>query len=55
MLRGLFCRLYADAPLEDLEKKNQVDINTARNKNIKKQNQQIARVMNHQRSKGKVS
>lgn len=55
MLRGLFYRLYADAPLEDLEKKNHMEINTARNENIKKQSQQIMRVMNRQTSKGRAS
>ena len=55
MLRGLFNRLYADAPLEDLKKKNQTEIITARNENIKKQDKQLMRVMNHRTSKGKAS
>jgi spore coat assembly protein len=47
MLRGLFYRLYADAPLVDLEKKNQTEIHTAYNENIKNQDRQIVRMIKH--------
>jgi len=48
MLRGLFFRLCADAPLEDLEKKNPLEINSHRKENIKKHTQMIMRTMKRQ-------
>lgn len=46
VLRGLFYRLYADAPLHDLEKKNTVEVNTYRKENMKLQTKKIIRLIN---------
>ncbi len=48
MLRGLYYRLCADAPLEDLEKKKQLEINALREEHGKKQNQVVMRTMRSQ-------
>ncbi len=44
VLRGLVYRLCADAPLCDLERKLQIDVDTHRKENLKKQRQQLNRV-----------
>jgi spore coat assembly protein len=46
VLRGLFYRLYADAPLDDLEKKNPVEVNTCRKENMKVQSRKIMQLIN---------
>ncbi len=48
MLKGLFYRLCADAPFEDLEKKRQVEINAYRKENIKKHSQIVMRCLKRQ-------
>lgn len=45
MLRGLFYRLCADAPLDDLEKKSLVEINAHRKEHVKKHSQTVLRAM----------
>lgn len=51
VLRGLYYRLVADAPLDDLEKKNSMEINMSRFENTRRQSQQVMKAMNHQRSR----
>lgn len=48
MLRGLFYRLCADSPLEDLEKKHPIEINAHRKEHGKRHNQMIMRAMKRQ-------
>lgn len=47
-LRGLFMRLCADAPLDDLEKKNITEINNCRREFVKKQAESIRKVLTRQ-------
>lgn len=47
-LRGLFTRLCADAPLEDLEKKSESEVSRARREFVKKQAESIQRVLRRQ-------
>lgn len=44
-LRGVFTRLCADAPLDDLEKKNVSEINQSKREFVKKQTESIQRVL----------
>jgi spore coat assembly protein len=48
MLRGTVYRLCADAPLNDLERKHQIDVDMHRKENLKKQRQQLIRVASRQ-------
>ncbi len=48
MLRGLYYRLCADAPLKDLEKKNLMEINALRKESGKEHNQVVMRAMKRQ-------
>jgi spore coat assembly protein len=48
VLRGLVYRLCADAPLKDLERKDQITVDLHRKENLKKQRQQIIRVASRQ-------
>jgi spore coat assembly protein len=48
MLRGLAYRLCADAPLNDLERKDQLAVEGHRKENSKKQRQQVMRAASRQ-------
>jgi spore coat assembly protein len=48
VLLGLVYRLWADAPLNDLERKDQIAVDVHRKENLKKQGQQIVRVASRQ-------
>jgi len=48
LLRGLVYRLYADAPFNDLERKDRISVTVHRKENLKEQGQQIVRVANRQ-------
>jgi spore coat assembly protein len=52
VLRGLVYRLCADAPLNDLERKNQIAVDVHRKENLEKQRQQIMRVASRSGKRG---
>jgi spore coat assembly protein len=49
MLRGLCYRLYADAPLDDLVGKDQIDVDSYRREDLKRQRKQLVQAASRQR------